>query len=83
MIRKVKPFDEFRCKVGLFVQTAVKMSGATLSESTVQLSSNKMWQRLVNPKNDKMNPHGVKAILSILSSTPFPVAMQGLNATTL
>ena len=45
--------------------------------------SNKMLQRLAvtNPKNDKMDPHGVNPTLSIFLPTPFPVAMQGLGAT--
>jgi len=39
-----------------------------------------MLQRLAvtNPKNDKMDPHGVNPTLSIFLQTPFPVAMQGL-----
>ena len=42
-----------------------------------------MLQRLAvtNPKNDKMDPHGVNPTLSIFLPTPFPVAMQGLGAT--
>ena len=42
-----------------------------------------MLQRLAvtNPKNDKMDPHGVNPTLSIFFPTPFPVAMQGLGAT--
>ena len=42
-----------------------------------------MLQKLAvtNPKNDKMDPHGVNPTLSIFLPTPFPVAMQGLGAT--
>ena len=42
-----------------------------------------MLQRLAvtNPKNDKMDPHGVNPTLSIFLPAPFPVAMQGLGAT--
>ena len=42
-----------------------------------------MLQRLAvtNPKNDKMDPHGVNPTLSIFFPTPFPVAMQGLGDT--
>ena len=42
-----------------------------------------MLQRLAvtNPKNDKMDPHGVSPTLSIFLPIPFPVAMQGLGAT--
>ena len=42
-----------------------------------------MLQRLAvtNPKNDKMDQHGVNPKLSIFLPTPFPVAMQGLDAT--
>ena len=57
---------------------------ANLSEPNCTVScSNKMLQRLAvtNPKNDKMDPHGVNPTLSIFLQTPFPVAMQGLGAT--
>ena len=42
-----------------------------------------MLQRLAvtNPKNDKMDPHGVYPTLAIFLQTLFPVAMQGLGAT--
>ena len=42
-----------------------------------------MLQRLAvtNPKNDKMDPHGVNPTSSIFLLTPFPVAMQGLGTT--
>ena len=42
-----------------------------------------MLQRLAvtNPKNGRMDPHGVNPTLSIFLTTPFPVAMQGLDAT--
>ena len=42
-----------------------------------------MLQRLAvtNPKNDKMDPHGVNPTLSIFLPTPFPVDMQGMGAT--
>ena len=68
----------------LFVQTAVKCQDCKFvwANCTVYCS-NKMLQRLAvtNPKNDKMDPHGVNPTLSIFSPTPFPVAMQGLGAT--
>jgi hypothetical protein len=69
----------------LFVQTTVKSQDCKFvwANCTVYCS-NKMLQRLAvtNPKNDKMDPHGVNPTLSIFSPTPFPVAMQGLGATT-
>ena len=39
-----------------------------------------MLQRLAvtNPKNDKVDPHGVNPTLSIFLPAPFPVAMQGI-----
>ena len=42
-----------------------------------------MLQRLAvtNPKNDKMDTHGVNPTMSIFLPTPFPVAMQGIGAT--
>ena len=68
----------------LFVQTAVKCQDCKFvwANCTVYCS-NKMLQRLAvtNPKNDKMDPHGVNPTLSIFLPTPFPVAMQGLGAT--
>ena len=68
----------------LSVQTAVKCQDCKFvwANCTVYCS-NKMLQRLAvtNPKNDKMDPHGVNPTLSIFLPTPFPVAMQGLGAT--
>ena len=54
-----------------------------LSQTVQFLALTKMLQRLAvtNPKNDKMDPHGVNPTLSIFLPTPFPVAMQGLGAT--
>ena len=42
-----------------------------------------MFQRLAvtDHKNNKMDPHGVTPTLSVFLPTPFPVAMQGLEAT--
>ena len=63
----------------LFVQTAVKCQDCKFvwANCTVYCS-NKMLQRLgvTNPKNDKMDPHGVNPTLSIFLPTAFPVAMQ-------
>ena len=55
----------------------------SLSKPKVQISFNKMLQRLAVtfPKNVRMNPHGVNQTLSIFLLTPSPVAMQGLDAT--
>ena len=36
---------------------------------------------VTNPKNDKMDPHGVNLTLSIFLQTPFPLAMEGMGAT--
>ena len=68
----------------LFVQTAVKCQDCKFVwANCIVYCSNKMLQRLAvtNPKNDKMDPHGVNPTLSIFLPTPFPVAMQGLGAT--
>ena len=67
-----------------FAQTA--MTGfQNLTEPTVQLSFNKMLQRLAETyaKNDRMDLYGINPTLSIFLLTPSPVAMQGLDATAL
>ena len=62
----------------LFVQTAVKCQDCKFvwANCTVYCS-NKMLQRLVvtNPKNDKVNPHGVNPTLSIFFQTPIPSSL--------
>ena len=49
----------------------------SLSKPKVQISFNKMLQRLAvtYPKNDKMDPHCVNPTLSIFLPSPSPLAM--------
>ena len=87
--KKVTTFHEFRCQVTLVHPVSKNCcemaSFQTLSKLIVQLSFKKRLQRLAVKfsEYDKMDQHGVNPTLSIFLSTPFPVAMQGLDATTL